>query len=105
MGTRACWTQVKEIVGRVPLPDSVHDIEYELDDDHLGNPCVRIRVMVADDALPDYTGSLDDLSQAFAPWTRLENAIGDAIYRSDMELWPYVSLIRESQRAALTNPA
>lgn len=102
---KASLAQVKEIVSKVPLPDFVHDIEYELDEDHLGNPCVRIRVVVLDDAVPKSTTSRELLVEAYRPWRQVQSAISDAIYTSDVELWPYVSIVGESQRAAIANPA
>ena len=51
---KASIAQVREIINQVPLPDFVHHIEYELDEDHLGDPCVRIRLIVADEGIPKF---------------------------------------------------
>lgn len=84
---KASLAQVKEIVGKIPLPDFVHDIEYELDEDHLGNPCVRIQVIVSDDS------GLTDVPK----YLELKSAISRAVLDTENENWPYVSFIGESK--------
>ncbi len=89
-------SQVKDIVEKLPLPEFVRDIEYEGDEDHLGDPCVRIRVVVADGIVPERLPSRESLVKEFAPYLQINQTIADAIIKSGIDLWPYVSIIRES---------
>lgn len=101
----ASLAQVKEVVGKVALPDFVHDIEYELDEDHLGHPCVRISLIIADNAMPKFTTDNEALMREFQPLSELEGKIFDAVIKSDIELWPYTSLVTESSRAKIKSMA
>lgn len=102
---KASLAQVKEIVGKIPLPDFVHDIEYELDEDHLGDPCVRIRLIIADDAAPEFTLDQETLLREFEPFMEIQNKISDAVIKGDIGLWPYTSIATETDRATHANLA
>ena len=97
--------QVKELVEKLPLPAFVRDIEYEGDEDHLGDPCARIRIIIADDSMPKFTRDRDLLIREFAPYMELENKISDAVIKSDIGLWPYTSIATETDRATTANLA
>lgn len=98
-------SHVKEVVEKLPLPAFVRDIEYEGDEDHLGDPCVRIRIIIADDAMPKFTRDRDALVREFKPYMEIQNKISDAIIKGNIGLWPYTSIATETDRATTANLA
>lgn len=93
--SKAQFREVKEIVGKIPQPDFVRSIEYYMDEDHTGKPCVRIVVIVAD-------GSDDAEVKKYLEYS---NVVTRVILDEDIDLWPYVRFIGESDRKKMANVA
>lgn len=77
---------VSEVLRKaLPLPDGVTSVDFELGEDHDGDPIVRINVRVSRDLNPS--------KEKVSTLRTFSNQIRDHLLDKDIERWPHVRLL------------
>lgn len=84
---------IKRAVQDVGLPEYVHGLEFEFDDDWSGDPAVWIMVIISDEMAD---------SDSFPQWSLdIRKRIMEAVRGADASRRPYVRFWSESDHAEL----